>query len=507
MPRYLNNPASRNRAVLAVILLALALRLAALGQESLWADEYHSLVAATADDWRQTAAIARQQAVQPPYFLLLRAFLRVVGLGDITLRLPSVFFGVLAPLLMYRLVRKLFPESPGRALLAAFLLAVSPMHVWYSQEARPYALLIAVELAMLLALASGLRKAMHGVPDVRRLALAALLAAPALEVHNFAIFPWSACLALLIAFAVCRPAARSSLALPITLFILAAVHPAFTIVGRLLGWVHLDFLPAHYGLSLWHNALLAQVLGPHWSPLSPPLIHLGVAVGAALLGAGLYRLWREHDAAPTGVALVVLGFAATFIAPVTISLIKPIVFHGQRYMIVALPFVVILLSVAATAHGPKRARWRIAALAVVLLLQAAYLTQYYAYRQKHMWDRVAEHLTAHARPDDAIVVVIARNAGLLAHYLPPPYFVGGVDPDPRALRDLLTAERRRVFLVSYADLRPLLAAAEFTPPKRIDLFETHQRGQELWVTSIDPRNPAADTSSDNDAATESEPLP
>jgi uncharacterized membrane protein len=72
-------------------------------------------------------------------------WVRLFGDGEISIRLPSVIFGVASVPLVAMLARRIFG---GRAaLLAALLLALSPPHLWASQAARPYALTAFLALA------------------------------------------------------------------------------------------------------------------------------------------------------------------------------------------------------------------------------------------------------------------------------------------------------------------------------------------------------------------------
>ena len=52
---------------------------------------------------------------------------------------------------MVLLVRA-FGESTRVAILSAALLALNPLHLWYSQEARPYALLVCLGIGSLVCL-------------------------------------------------------------------------------------------------------------------------------------------------------------------------------------------------------------------------------------------------------------------------------------------------------------------------------------------------------------------
>ncbi len=122
--------------LLAILTLAAALRVAGLGSESLWLDETTSLILAQ-NPPAQLVALTAADIHPPLYYLLLRVWL-VFGTSEAALRSLSVALGVLTVLALYDLGRQLFGRRVG--LLAALFLAVAPLHVWYSQETRMYAL-------------------------------------------------------------------------------------------------------------------------------------------------------------------------------------------------------------------------------------------------------------------------------------------------------------------------------------------------------------------------------
>ncbi len=133
--------------LLLITLLALGLRLYHLNAQSLWYDEAFSAYLAAMSPAEITARTAAD--IQPPlYYYLLHGWIGRLGNDEIGLRSLSLLFGVLAVPLIYALAVELFrgkgtdPTTPRLAgLLAALLLAVSPLHIWYSQEVRMYTLL------------------------------------------------------------------------------------------------------------------------------------------------------------------------------------------------------------------------------------------------------------------------------------------------------------------------------------------------------------------------------
>ncbi len=122
-----------------ITLLALGLRLFGLDAQSLWYDEGFSVYLARMNSGEILARTAAD--IQPPlYYLLLHGWIQLFGDGERALRGLSLLFGVLAVPLMYAVAWSLF-RSRLAGLLAALLVAASPLHIWYGQEARMYTLL------------------------------------------------------------------------------------------------------------------------------------------------------------------------------------------------------------------------------------------------------------------------------------------------------------------------------------------------------------------------------
>jgi uncharacterized membrane protein len=120
-----------------LILMALGLRLGRLTFQPLWWDEGWSLYFASAD----IGTLLERTAVDihpPLYYLLLHLWIGLLGSSVVAVRLLSVLIGVATVPLVYLAGRRLMGERGG--LVAAFLLAISPFHIYYSQEVRMYGL-------------------------------------------------------------------------------------------------------------------------------------------------------------------------------------------------------------------------------------------------------------------------------------------------------------------------------------------------------------------------------
>ncbi|HLH14115.1 MAG TPA: glycosyltransferase family 39 protein, partial [Solirubrobacteraceae bacterium] len=112
---------------------------------------------------------------------------RVLGTGEVALRLPSALAGIVTVPVAWGIGAHVAGPSPASrrraAIACATLVSVNPLLVWYSQEARAYGLFVLTgALAMLCFLRAAAR------PTARRMAVFALAGALALLTHYFAVF-------------------------------------------------------------------------------------------------------------------------------------------------------------------------------------------------------------------------------------------------------------------------------------------------------------------------------
>jgi hypothetical protein len=124
--------------------LATALRLVNLGAENLWYDECFTMIAA-----RQSPAslwLAILGDVHPPLWYGLEwLMVHLFGASEFILRLPAALLGILAVYLMWRLALHMTFDR-RLAFTAGLILCLLPSALYYSQEARMYALLLVCTL-------------------------------------------------------------------------------------------------------------------------------------------------------------------------------------------------------------------------------------------------------------------------------------------------------------------------------------------------------------------------
>lgn len=162
--------------------LGIAIRFASLGVQSYHHDEVITAARVIPGDFADMLRQVKGSESNPPlYYVLAWGWAKAFGTGEVGLRSLSALFGAATVPVAYLIGRELVSSRTG--LIAAAIVAVNPMLIWYSQEARSYALLVFFGALALLFFV----RALH----TRRgwdLALWALASALALCSHYFAVF-------------------------------------------------------------------------------------------------------------------------------------------------------------------------------------------------------------------------------------------------------------------------------------------------------------------------------
>ena len=246
---------------LLIAAIAVAVRLYRLDDVSLWTDELFTRSYPDAGLSYLWTEGLRTEPTSPLYYTLIWAVERVFGSAAWALRLPSVAGSLAGVWLAWALGRELFGRS-RQALIAALLLALAPVDVFYAQEARAYALqgaalgLALLGLARVLRGASGLTLYVVGATLAIWLHPTSVAAVAAINVAALASFvrpgtPWD------------RPALLRCLAASLVVAILCApLLPAMTGSD---GGAATSWIPA---LSRWSlESVIGQTLaGPAFEP-------------------------------------------------------------------------------------------------------------------------------------------------------------------------------------------------------------------------------------------------
>lgn len=123
--------------LLVVLVIAASLRIYRFDALGLWIDEGYTVMFARMS-WADVLGLHGAYDPSPPLYFALAKLSALVFPELIAGRLVSVVVRVLTIPVLYALARRL--SNAWIALSACAVLAVSPLHIWYSQEARQYVL-------------------------------------------------------------------------------------------------------------------------------------------------------------------------------------------------------------------------------------------------------------------------------------------------------------------------------------------------------------------------------
>jgi hypothetical protein len=442
-----------------LLVLAAAVRLPTLSLQSLWYDEaftpvhvLHPSLVATLD------SMVGRENTPPLWFVLMWAISRVLGTGVVALRLLSALAGIALVAVGWAIGAQL--GSRRTAIILAAILALSPLFVWYSQEARAYEL---YALASAVSLLYFLRAYRSGGRTL--LALWALSSVLALLSHYFAVFLVAPEALLLLgrlgpgrraaAMAQAAPASaprapvsssptamRPTMAAVVAVAVCGAALVPLVIAqgGRGTQWI------GHWALS---DRLVQTpgyyLLGANGSVLGHSLLALSALplLATVVLGSSLFARRRLRRVEIEALALMLwLGIVAILI-PLALALAGADYFAPRNLIADWIPlsgaFAVVLGAAGAGRSGTL--------LAVVVCLASAGVliaTGLDARLQRGNWGAVAHALRSGSR--DRAIVTVEDGAAPLEYYLPALRL--------RYLSRRLSVSVREVDLVGYAPLRP-----------------------------------------------------
>jgi 4-amino-4-deoxy-L-arabinose transferase-like glycosyltransferase len=406
-------PDRQDLTVLCILAAGIAIRFLALGQQSFWHDEVHSVTTA-----RGEAGTGLADAVfnihGPLYLVLLRGWMHIFGHTETQIRTLSAILGSIGLVLFYRMARRLAGRTTG--IIALVILACSPYYLWYSQEARNYALLFDLGLIAVPAFMNETKR------RTRASFLVALLTTTAACLANLSGF------FLLILNGIYALTVGRQLRYPLRRFLLLTVLSAVILSPWIvrgaarIGPLHLGVpqtgsdVPAVKGESppgvlsipfTLYEFSLGRTLGPsvdefklHRLAAVPP--HLWYLIPAA----ALFALTAFHGIRRVGASvrsLLLLWFALPILLMAGLSLLN-LKAPNSRYAFLSFAPYLILLAIGVSSI--RRRTLRILTLVAVGLFSLGSVHQYFTNRGYWRPDARAAGrlLTREAAPGDAVVV-------------------------------------------------------------------------------------------------------
>jgi mannosyltransferase len=307
----------------ALTILAAVLRLSTLDLQSFWYDEaFTSVHVLHPSLWATLRSVVHTENTPPLWYVIAWADSRALGTGEVALRLPSALAGIATVPVAWAIARELTARRATAIATAAFV-AVNPLLVWYSQEARAYGLFVLLGAAAMLCFLRALHRPTRG-----RMAAFALAGSLALLSHYFAVFLLVPMVVMLAWEHTRRRAALPAIA--VLALVGVALLPLISAQGghgtQWIGeWALTSRLQAipqyyltdYYGSSLGHGIellvalpILAGLGFGLWRVLTPPeergaLIALAIAAGGILIPIALVALGADYLAPRNLVAAMI----------------------------------------------------------------------------------------------------------------------------------------------------------------------------------------------------------
>jgi len=414
--------------LLALTLFAALLRFWMIGSKGLWYDEASTALMARASPAQIIQFHWNAAFEHPPLWVLLVHFWsKVFGQGEAALRAPSTLTGILAVPMIWLVAKTAWPARAGQAarLLAAGLVATSPVLILYSQEARMYSLVVFLALAS--AYLGMCLLAKHGVLHLAGFVLVNWMM---LGLHYYSVLLIAIEAVFLLTYALSRQLHGTSyrrrltgkIALAVGLSVLpfllwASLAPGFRTT------VHVVFAEAGGSDRPWFS-----FLDGWWRDLAfgsvrwqPPKAASGYLLLPLLL-VGIVAAFRQGstegsvESPPEGVRWGVL-FVLIVVLPAMVGLALA---RGMatRYILWVVPFAYLLVALGIlTLWG----RWRplgVAGVLLAILVSGLGLSYYFSTYQKSEYREMATYLAAQLSPGDAIILEAPRQQLLTKYYLP-----------------------------------------------------------------------------------------
>ena len=338
-------------ALVVITAVAAGIRFATLDVQSFDHDEAVTAFHVLQPSLGATLSVVSHLERTPPLYYML-AWLWTgplgVGSGQVDLRMLSALFGTLTVPIAFLAGRELASRRAG--VIAAALVALNPFLVWYSQEARAYALLVLMLTLGLYLMARALRNPSRG-----NLALWALVSALALCSHYFAVFvvaPQAVWLLVTI-----RPRARPLAAVAAIAVAGVALLPLAVMqerTGRANGFASTPILTRAWEIPVHYVSGLEPQLWSSSAGVTALQVLAGLIAAVAAVAAAVIVRRRGTDA-ERRTALLVLGLAAAAFAVPLIAAAIGVDYVDPRNMIGPLVPLLVAGGVAFACAGRGRA--------------------------------------------------------------------------------------------------------------------------------------------------------
>jgi uncharacterized membrane protein len=398
----------------AIVVVAVATTLGVVERfiipRGLWLDEATSVFEARLPFGGMIDTLRTADVHPPLYFSMLWVTIRVIGSGPLAVRIPSIVAGSLVIPMMYVLGREAYDRRTGT--LAALAGSVAPIMVWYSQEARMYALLMLFGVIALWAQLRILRGGGRGLWVIYALSSAALVWTQYFGAFQVVVQQFAFLYVIYTRHRRGRPVRELVMAWAITALVIAVL------VAPLLPFAYQQFMvnqtagkgfggPQNVGTATALNgnqlgvyAALANLIWAVWGyQPNPVMTLLGALWPLGMLGA-LVLLGRRHRPVTTFLVLCVVGPGLALFG---LGLVKRDLFD-IRYLSTVVPIAFVLIARLLSAAPRKTMAVGVSAGVLVCSLLVGLVDQQYngANPRTYDFNGALATIEAQARPGDVV---------------------------------------------------------------------------------------------------------
>ena len=379
--------------VLGLVLVAAAVRVPTLAEQSFWLDEAYTERLVRMSFGGMLHAIPISESTPPLYYVLAWGWTHLFGYSEFGIRSLSALAGILIVPVVYATALRLADRKA--ALIAGALVALSPLLIWYSQEARAYGLATLLSSVSLMCLVGFLDTGGRGW-----LVCFAVSSALGLATHYFVGFVVAPELAWLLWRR--RRDRRVVVAAAVVTAVAAALVP-LALAQR--GTGHADYISVG---SLTTRVL--QIPKQFLTGYASPSQLISSVVAALLAGSGALVVLIRARSRPDQRALIPMAVGvACVLFPIGLALVG-VDFVDTRNLLPALPPLLIAVSIGFAALTSTRLAITLASsLAAVFILVVALVDTNPRY-QRDNWRGASEALGRYRQP--RAIVVAGGSQGI-----------------------------------------------------------------------------------------------
>lgn len=379
--------------ILGITGIALVFRLYNLGSQSLWFDETYTLFVARLplnESWKFLVA----DGVHPPLFYWIEKIFLSFGESELIVRLPALIFGVLAIPALYLVGRNWVPEK--QALFASALLAISPYHIWYSQEARMYSGLLFLAIVIM-----GLFHANIGRPSRGKRIAFVLSSSIAYLMHYFTLLlPLIQFIYLLIIFRQNPRKVREWTAMQ-AIAVLPLLGWIFVLSQRDGQFFGIGWIPE----SQWDDLLLTVI---NFTLGLPTRITIMYWFALAVIFIVILRALLMRWSSPATKAFICLWAFLPIFLVFLLSFRRPL--YVDRFLIFCIPAILLLVS-RGISHSDRKLVVSSSLIMITLFLFGWYNLFLSSGRAiKENWREAFTYLDTHASKDELVVLRVLQIA-------------------------------------------------------------------------------------------------